>query len=117
MIKSHNFDHMSASNTAARSHLEAWIICARPLARKITNGCLECQRKYKVFLSQREGELPKEKMFISHPPFTSTAIDFLGPYKVKAMTNARSQMKVWPQHRHSSYRAQQELWNGCLTPK
>ena len=35
-------------------------------------------------------------MFIGHPPFTLTAIDFLGPYKVKAMTNARSQMKVWP---------------------
>ena len=35
-------------------------------------------------------------MFIGCPPFTSTAIDFLGPYKVKAMTNAQSQMKVWP---------------------
>ena len=35
-------------------------------------------------------------MYIGHPPFTLTAINFLGPYKVKAMTNTRSQMKVWP---------------------
>ena len=82
MIKSHNFAHMSASDTAARSCLESWIVCARPLTRKITNGCLECRRKYKVFLSQREGKLLKEKMYIGHPPFTLTAINF--------------QMKVWP---------------------
>ena len=88
MIKSHNFAHMSASNTAARSRLEAWIVNARPLARKITNNCPECQRRYKVFLNQQEGELPDKKMFIGCPPFTSIAIDFLGPYNVKAMTNA-----------------------------
>ena len=35
-------------------------------------------------------------MYICHSSFTLTAIDFLGPYKVKAMTNACSQMKVWP---------------------
>ena len=35
-------------------------------------------------------------MFIGSPPFTSTAMDFLGPYKVKAMNNARSFLKVWP---------------------
>ena len=96
MIKSHRFAHISASDTAARSCLDAWIVCARPLARKITNNFPECQRRYKVFLSQQEGELPNERMFIGCPPFTSTTINFLGPYKVKAMTNARSQMKVWP---------------------
>ena len=87
---------MSANDNTARSRLDAWIVRARPLARKIAANCPECQRRYKVFLSQREGELPDERMFIGCPPFTSTAIDFLGPYKVKAMTNARSQMKVWP---------------------
>ena len=74
----------------------AWIVRARPLARKIAGSCLECRQRYKVLLNQREGELPEEKLFIGCPPFTSTAIDFLGPYKVKAMNNARSQLKVWP---------------------
>ena len=35
-------------------------------------------------------------MFIGSPPFTSTAMDFLGPYKVKVMNNTRSFLKVWP---------------------
>ena len=35
-------------------------------------------------------------MFIGSPPFTSTAMDFLGPYKVKAMNNARLFLMVWP---------------------
>ena len=39
MIKSHCFAHMSASNTTARSGLDAWIVPARLLARKITNDC------------------------------------------------------------------------------
>ena len=96
MIKSHNFAHMSASDTAARSCLEAWIVCPRMLARKIMNTYPECWRRYKVFLNQREGELPDKKMFMGYPLFTLTSINFLGPHKVKAMTNARSQMKVWP---------------------
>ena len=96
MIKSHNFAHMSTSNTTTHSRLEVWIVRARPLARKVTSRCFECPRKYIVFLSQREGELPEEKMYIGHPPFTLTAIDFLGPYKVKAMNNVRSQIKFWP---------------------
>ena len=95
MLKSHNVAQMSANYTCSRSHLDAWIVRARPLARKIARSCLVCQRKYKVLLNQREGELPDERLFIGCPPFTCTAIDFLGPYKVKAMTNAQSQMKVW----------------------
>ena len=34
-------------------------------------------------------------MFIGSPPFTSTDMDFLGPYKVKAMNNSRLFLKVW----------------------
>ena len=64
------------------------MVRARPLAKKVVGNCLECRRRFKVLLSQREGLLPEERMFIGSPPFTSTAMDFLGPYKVKAMNNA-----------------------------
>merc|ERR1711873_144015 len=59
-------------------------------------NCLECRCRFKTLLNQREGLLPEERMFIGSPPFTSTAMDFLGPYKVKAMSNLRSLLKVWP---------------------
>ena len=96
MVKSHSIAHMSANDTCARSRHEAWIVRARPLAKKVAGNCLECGRRFKILLNQREGLLPEERLFIGSPPFTSTAMDFLGPYKVKAMNNARSFLKVWP---------------------
>ena len=47
-------------------------------------------------MSQRKAPIPEERIFLGLLPFTSIAMDFLGPYKVKAMTNSRSTMKVWP---------------------
>ena len=41
-------------------------------------------------------DLPEERLLIPSKPFTSIAVDFLGPYSVKAMNNARSKLKVWP---------------------
>ena len=96
MIKSHCITYMSANDTCARSRHEAWIVRARPLAKKVSGDCLECRRRFKILLNQREAPIPEERMFIGLPPFTSTAMDFLGPYKVKAMNNSRSFLKVWP---------------------
>ena len=87
---------MSANNTCARSRDKAWIVRVQPLAKKVSGDCLECRRRFKILMSQREAPIPEERMFLGSPPFTSTVMDFLGPYKVKAMTNSRLTMKVWP---------------------
>ena len=96
MVKSHNIAHMSGNDTCSRSLQEAWIVRARPLAQKVAGNCLVCCRRFKVLLNQREGLLPEERLFIGSPPFTSTTMDFLSPYKVTAMNNACSYLKVWP---------------------
>ena len=96
MLKAHQMAHMAGSHTCARSRQEAWIVRARPLADRIAADCLECRRRLKIPLTQRLGFLPQERMLIFNPPFTATAIDFLGPFRIKAMNNARSLLKVWP---------------------
>ena len=96
MIQAHSTAHMGGSDTCARSRQEAWIVRARPLANKVAADCLECRVRLKVPLTQREGFLPDERMLTFTPPFTATAMDFLGPFKVKAMNNSRSFLKVWP---------------------
>ena len=96
MVKAHQTAHMAGSDTCARSRHEAWIVKARPLADRVAADCLECRRRLKVPLTQRLGFLPQERMLIFNPPFTATALDFLGPFQVKAMNNARSLLKVWP---------------------
>lgn len=97
MIRAHNLSHMGGADTCARSRQNGlWIIRARPLADKVAAECWECRRWLKAPLCQRLGFLPEERMLIFAPPFTATAIDFLGPFLVKAMNNARSLLKVWP---------------------
>ena len=52
MIKSHCIAHMSANDTCARSRHEAWIVRARPLAKKVSGDCFEGQRRFKILLNQ-----------------------------------------------------------------
>ena len=96
MTQAHSVAHMGGSDTCARSRQEAWIVRARPLANKIASDCLECRVRLKTPLSQREGFLPEERMMTFTPPFTATAMDFLGPFKVKAMIRSKTYLKVWP---------------------
>ena len=96
MIRAHNVAHMAGSDTCARSRQDAWIVRARPLANKIAADCLLCRVRLKNPLSQREGFLPEERTLTYSPPFMATAIDFLSPYKIKAMNNKQSLLKVWP---------------------
>ena len=97
MIRAHSLSHMGGADTSARSRQNGfWVVRARPLADKVAAECWECRRWLKAPLCQRLGFLPEERMLIFAPPFTATSIDFLGPFLVKAMNNARTQLKVWP---------------------
>ena len=42
------------------------------------------------------GQLPLERIQPGSPPFSNICLDLLGPIKVRAMTNKRATMKVWP---------------------
>ena len=42
------------------------------------------------------GALPEERCQPGAKPFSAICLDLLGPVVVKAMTNKRSNMKVWP---------------------
>ena len=42
------------------------------------------------------GSYPEERISPNTKPFTNACIDLLGPTLVKAMTNKRAHLKVWP---------------------
>ena len=94
MIKAYSTAHIGGSDTCARLRQEAWIVRARPLTNKVAADCLECRVRLKAPLTQREGFLPEEQILTFTPPFTATAMDFLGPFKVKAMNNSKNFLKV-----------------------
>ena len=96
MIDSHNEAHRAGGDTCFRSRARAWIVRARPLADRTSEACLKCRRDSRRYESQQMGMLPKQRCEIPSKPWTSVAIDLLGPFQVKAMNNARSKLKVWP---------------------
>ena len=96
MEESHREFHMGGGDTCFRSRSRAWIVHARPLADRVAADCLKCRLELKNMSEQRMGLLPLERTDVFSRPFTNTAIDLLGSYKVKAMNNARSFLKVWP---------------------
>ena len=96
MISSHNEAHRAGGDTCFRSRSQAWIVRGRPLADRIAADCLRCRRDAKKYQQQQMGMLPLERTKFPAKPWSSTAIDLLGPFKVKAMNNSRSKLKTWP---------------------
>ena len=96
LIEAHSRNHMGGGDTLFRSRPAAWIIRGRPQADKIARTCYTCIRKNKKMLEQQMGDLPEERTSFPDKPWSSTAIDLLGSYEVKAMNNQRSRRKCYP---------------------
>ena len=96
MHSAHSQAHRGGADTCFRSRSIAWIIRARPLADRVSNECAKCPFLWKTRVQQRMGNLPEERLRIGEKPWTSVAIDFFGPYQIKAIPQGRALCKVWP---------------------
>ena len=96
MTEAHRQDHKWPKITLWRSCSQAWIHQGYNLAKRVEQECVLCTLKKKVLLDQKMGPLPVVRFAVSSPPWTGVAIDLLGSTEVKAMTNSRAKMKVWP---------------------
>ena len=96
MIEAHLENHDGAPGTLARSRTRAWIHRGRYLARKVASRCVHCRAAAACIQEQRMGALPEERCELGAKPFAAICLDLLGPILVKAMSNKRANMKVWP---------------------
>ena len=96
MVTAHNQAHRGGADTCFRSRSFAWIVKARPLADKIARECKRCPLIWKSFQQQQLGLLPPERLRLQEKPWSATAIDLFGPYKVPIIPKSRTQVKVWP---------------------
>ena len=71
-----------------------WIICIRILVKQIVSKCIVCCKRKKTLCSQLMGQLPIERMQ-SSPPFSSTVIDFFGPYSIRGEVQKRIRGKCY----------------------
>ena len=94
MVSAHWKDHSGIDITMATSRMEAWIVNARKLAKRIVRACVRCRYLRKKLEGQKMAVLP-DLMQVPARPFTNIGVDLCGPITVKSMTNKRSTMKVW----------------------
>ena len=94
MVSAHWKDHSGQDITMAMSRMEAWIVNARTLAKRVVNDCVRCRYLRKKLEGQKMAVLP-ELMQVPARPFTNIGLDLCGPISVKSMTNKRATMKTW----------------------
>ena len=51
--------------------------------RNVLKCCVECRRHHGQPMQQLMGDLPKERVEASQPPFTYVGVDYFGPFNVK----------------------------------
>ena len=63
---------------------------------KIVADCIICTKNKNILIDQRKSDLPETRVDVMSLPWTSVALDLLGPVMVSAMCNKRAHLKVWP---------------------
>ena len=96
MTAAHKRNHEGVAGTLAASRAHVWILKGRYLAREVVQECVYCRAKHHKLQTQQMGALPEERLNFGSKPFQSICLDLLGPILVRAMTNKRNTMKVWP---------------------
>ena len=59
----------------------------KELLKSIASRCIFCRIRRRKLLQQMMGNIPSFKVQVRKPPFTSVAVDFFGPLKVKQSRN------------------------------
>ncbi|XP_037792073.1 uncharacterized protein LOC119587407 [Penaeus monodon] len=77
--------HSGREHTLANLRRHYWIVAGRPLIDRILRTCFTCRRVNSKPLTQRQGELPLERISANSPPFTNTGVDCFGPFNVTYM--------------------------------
>lgn len=82
--------HSGARQVLATIQQEFWILQGRSRIRWLLSKCVPCRRRYAPPGQQVMAPLPSPRVTALESPFTSTGVDYFGPFLVK---RGRSQVK------------------------
>ena len=74
-----------------QSRAKAWIWKGRSLVKKVGTDCIICIKNEKILINQKKGDLPKSRVDVISLPWTSVALDLLGPVLVSVMTHEQQE--------------------------
>ena len=88
MTDAHTISHAGPDKTLQISRSTAWIVRGGNLSKQIAHNCFKCKIINQSLAEQIMAPLPNQRLPPS-PPFSYTAVDLFGPYKVRDTVKKR----------------------------
>lgn len=82
--------HLGEAYVLANLRQRYWIVKGKSAVRNVIGRCFLCKRINTLPAKQKMGDLPKDRLLVDEPPFTSVGVDYFGPMYVR---QRRSQVK------------------------
>ena len=90
----HKQDHLGVAATISKIQLKYWIVSLSKMVKSIRYNCVQCRKLCKKLETQVMGQLPIDRLKPA-PAWSSTSIDYFGPFETKGETNKRSRGKAY----------------------
>jgi len=82
--------HLGESYVLASLRQHYWIVKGKSAVRNVIGRCFLCKRINALPAKQIMADVPKDRILVDEPPFTSIGVDYFGPMYVR---QRRSQVK------------------------
>ena len=90
----HSQGHLGASATACKVRERFWISNLQRLTKTMRHNCVICKKLDKKTDGQEMGRLPLSRLKPA-PAWSSTALDYFGPFQTRGEVNKRSRVKAY----------------------
>ncbi len=87
-------NHQGQNHVLGELRRKYWIVRARVLVKKILRRCVICKKVQARQSQQKMADLPDSRLQFEKPPFTSTGVDYFGPFNIKQGRSTRKRYGV-----------------------
>ena len=75
--------HSGRQHVLSMMREKFWVIKANSAVRRVLSRCVDCQKRQGRVGEQQMADLPEVRLDVNKPPFSSTGLDYFGPFLVK----------------------------------
>jgi len=75
--------HGGRNHMLSKLRTRWWIIQAPAAIRRVIRNCVGCRKQRARVGEQKMSDLPEDRLTADNPPFTSTGVDYFGPFEIK----------------------------------
>ena len=87
-------NHQGRNHVLAEIKKKYWIINARVAVKSIVSKCVVCRKHQSRTLHQKMADLPSARVKPDEPAFSSTGMDYFGPFEIKQGRSTRKRYGV-----------------------